>query len=350
MLPEGAPDNRCPMHLIVPFAGGPSQGLRAALEGLRLPHLTDCLTRWRAEPADRAAATSLTPPHERALGRVLGLQAEDGCWPLAAVEAAQRGLPGADQTWAWLSPAHWQLGTEQVSMADPAALGLDEAAARAFLASLQPSFAEEGIALHEAAPQRWLAAHPSLFEGVPCASVDRAAGRNVDPWLPADPRTRRLRGLQSEVQMLWHEHSLNQAREARGQLAVNSVWWSGCGRAGPVAWPASLVVDERLRGAALSEDGPAWGRALEALDETALGPLVAAAARGEPAALTLCGEQASVTLRPSGPDAGMGPVAVAGAGAARRAAAWWRAIGSSLRRARAGWQRQASLAAWLEQL
>lgn len=310
------------MHIIVPFAGATWEGARAGLRGLHLPFLARLLRAWHAEPADVAEETSLTPPHERAFGRALGLRAEDGCWPLAAVEAARLGLPAADRAWAWLSPAHWRLGTEQVSMADPAALGLDEATSRAFLETLRPGLAEQGIELHYVAPQRWLATHPG-FEGVPCASLDRVAGRNVDPWLPADPRARLLRRLQSEAQMLWHGHPLNEAREARGALAVNSVWWSGCGRADPIAWPQGLVVAEGLSAAALAEDAPAWARAFESLDATTLPALEASAARGEPAALTLCGERSAVTLRPvgrggSGRWAGRVRSWLAGLGGARR--------------------------------
>ena len=339
MLPEGAPDNGPAMHLIVPFASPPAGGMppgasaeastawRAPhpprLQGLHLPRLATLVARWRAGAADVDEPTSLTPPHERALGRALGLQAQDGCWPLAAVEAARLGLPGSDGAWAWLSPAHWRLGTEQVSMADPAALALDEASSRAFLETLRPVFEEQGITLHPVSAQRWLACHGD-FEGVPCASLDRVAGRNVDPWLPADARARWLRRLQSEAQMLWHGHPLNETREARGELAVNSVWWSGCGRAGrAVPWPEGLVVDERLRAAALAADTVAWCRALESLDAQALPALEAAVARGEPAALTLCGERAAVTLRPAAAGGGLRP--------GPWLAMWLRAAGARLR-------------------
>jgi hypothetical protein len=334
MLPEGARDNPDPMHLIIPFAGAGWEGARSALPGLRLPRLTGLIARWLAEPADTAEETSLTPPHERALGRALGLQADDGCWPLAAVEAASLGLPGAGQAWAWLSPTHWRLGTEQVSMADPAALELDEAQSRAFLETLRPGLQEQGITVHYAAPARWLACHPG-FEGVPCASVDRVAGRNVDPWLPADPRARLLRRLQSEAQMLWYGHPLNEQREARGELSVNSVWWSACGRAEGTRWPEGLVVDERLRAPALAADAPAWGRALEELDAQALRGLEDAAARGEAAALTLCGERASVTLRPRAP------------GRSQPLVLWLRALGAGLGGARGA---HAAVARMLERL
>jgi hypothetical protein len=312
------------MHLIVPFASAVSPGARAVLPGLRLPRLVELAAQleWgdadgpdvprggaadardaAAEPEwaqgrDLALETTLTPPHERALGRALGLRAADGCWPLAAVEAARRGLPGADAAWAWLSPVHWQLGTEQVSMVDPAASGLDEATSRAFLDTLRPIFEAEGMALHYAAPDRWLACHPA-FEGLPAASVDRVAGRNVDPWLPADVRARWLRRLQSEAQMLWHGHPLNEAREARGEPAVNSVWWSGCGRAGPVNWPAGLEVDARLRAPALAEDWAAWAQAWLMLDAGPLGACLEQAARGEPVRVTLCGERRARTLGPT---------------------------------------------------
>ncbi|MEN9418133.1 MAG: hypothetical protein RI988_1753 [Pseudomonadota bacterium] len=306
------------MHLIVPFASAISPGARAVLPALRLPRLAALAAQleWgQAEDAhaafgadrvegdsgevgDLALETTLTPPHERALGRALGLRAADGCWPLAAVEASRLGLPGADGAWAWLSPVHWQLGTEQVSMVDPAAIGLDEATSRAFLDSLRPIFEPEGMALYYAAPDRWLACHPD-FDGLPAASVERVAGRNVDPWLPADVRARWLRRLQSEAQMLWHGHPLNEAREDRGELVVNSVWWSGCGRAGPVSWPAGLEVDARLRGPALAEDWAAWAQAWLALDAGPLAACAQRAARGEPVRVTLCGERRARTLGPA---------------------------------------------------
>ena len=47
------------------------------------------------------------------------------------------GVEVGDLAWGQLTPVHWHLGTEQLSLADPDALMLDEAASRAFLKSIR---------------------------------------------------------------------------------------------------------------------------------------------------------------------------------------------------------------------
>ncbi len=96
--------------------------------------------------------------------------------------------------------------------------------------------------------------------------------------------------------MLLHGHPLNAEREARGLLAVNSVWVSGCGVRQPVADEAAIVVETTLRAPALAGDWAAWCKAWDALEDGALRTLLARVQAGQPAQLTLCGERGSVTL------------------------------------------------------
>jgi hypothetical protein len=72
---------------------------------------------------------SFSPPHERAMARSLGFAGGDGCLPWAAGHAAADGLAGGDLAWGELTPAHWHLGTDQVSLLDPGALLLAAAEA-----------------------------------------------------------------------------------------------------------------------------------------------------------------------------------------------------------------------------
>jgi hypothetical protein len=186
-------------------------------------------------------------------------------------------------------------------MADPDDLALDEAGSRELFAAVLGLFTSEGYAMHYGAPLRWYLAHESLAE-LPCASLDRVIGRNVDRWLGSDPAMRTLRRLQSEVQMLLYTHPANGRREAGGQLPVNSFWLSGCGMAQPEATPA-LRIDARLRSPALAEDWAAWAKAWQALDEGPLAEALAAVEAGLPVRLTMCGERAAVTFEtaPRGP-------------------------------------------------
>lgn len=283
------------MHLLIPFAAPLSDAGREAARALALPRLAGLLARWQESGRDEGDELSLSPPHERALARALGLSGAGGCLPWAALAARADGLDPADLAWGQVTPCHWHLGTEQVSLLDPAALALDEATSRGFFEALQPLFAGAGFALHWAAPLRWYAAHESLA-GLATASLDRVIGRNVDAWLGSDPAARRIRRLQAEAQMLLHTHALNAGREARGLLPVNSFWLSGCGVAQPAAGTPP-VLDDRLRGPALAEDWPAWVRAWQALDAGPMAELAALADGG--GRLTLCGERSSVQLVPA---------------------------------------------------
>jgi hypothetical protein len=60
--------------------------------------------------------------------------------------------------------------------------------------------------------------------------------------------------LQNEVQMAWFEHPVNEAREARGLPAVNSIWFHAQGAAQPVRSPFATVFSDAAatRGLAMS--------------------------------------------------------------------------------------------------
>jgi hypothetical protein len=281
------------MHLVVPFASADSPAAREALASLSLPSLERLLARLDPIGADDGGADelSLNPPHERALARAWGWPLADGLLPFAALAAQRDGLPAApgEEAWALLSPAHWHVGTEQISLADPATLGLDEPSSRLFFDTLAPLFEDGGWSLTWGAPTRWYARHASLAT-LPSAALDRVIGRNVDFWLGNQPGSGPLRRLQAEAQMLLHGHPLNEAREAQGLLPVNSFWLSGTGPTQPA--PAEAVhVDARLRNPALSEDWAAWAEAWAALDAGPVAEWLRRSEQGEVVQVSLCGER-----------------------------------------------------------
>ena len=92
--------------------------------------------------------------------------------------------------------------------------------------------------------ERWVARFGRMsWHRRPLAA--RAAGRDVEPRGAA--AARRAATLLNEAQMVLHAHPVNEAREARGEPAVNSVWLWGAGRA-----PRS----KRTRWQSVSADDP----------------------------------------------------------------------------------------------
>jgi hypothetical protein len=282
------------MHLVVPFAAGLSEPAAQALQTLRLAHLERLLPRLQPGLEAGTDEYALNLPHEHLLAGARGWPGPDGRLPLAAAAAHADGLAvAAGSGWGLVQPCHWQVGREQIALSDPAELGLAADESRALFAAVQPLFASEGWALHWATPIRWYASHPSLAT-LATASVDRVIGRHIDLWLPDRLAGRQVRRLQSEVQMLWHDHPVNDARAARGEQPVNSFWLWGTGAAPvPGAAPddAAWVVDERLRRPWLAEDWAAWADAWHQLDREALAALERQAAAGAAVSLTLAGER-----------------------------------------------------------
>ena len=289
-------------HLLIPYAALPTAGGQQALASLQLPHLERLLTRLSLQTRDSGDEDAPDLPHERALARAVGLPTNDsGALPWAAWHVRQSGAADtstpADSAWAFVTPCHWQVRTDHVTLDDPAALQLDEAASRELLAVLAPWFAGDGITLHYDQPTRWLAEGAPLA-GLATASLERVLHRDLRMWLPDPQRAATLHRLQSEMQMLLYTHPLNDAREAHGLPTVNAFWLHGAGALPAAAAPVAgtqITVHSELRAPALQEDWSAWAQAWQALDAGPIAALAAQAARGDAVQLTLSGERSAFT-------------------------------------------------------
>lgn len=279
------------MQLLIPFASAHSQAAIHVLRELELPNLNRLLHALRPMHRDEQDETSLSPPHERALAGAWGWPLTDGQLPFAAHAAAQDGFDTAAGAWGLLTPAHWLAGRDHVTMTDPDALELEEGESRALFEALRPLFESEGFRVEWGAPLRWYAAHPCL-DGLPCASLDRVIGRGIDTWLPKTDQGRLLRRLQSETQLTLYTHAINEAREARGALSINSFWLSGCGLRLPVKETSITRVDE-LRAPLLAGDWAAWAHAWSELDAGRIAALWQAIEDEQSVSLTLCGERSA---------------------------------------------------------
>lgn len=288
------------MHLMIPFASSLDPHVEGALRELELPHLSRLL--GLLAPAGKvgdADETTPIPPHERFLARLRGVT--DDRPPTAAWRLRAAGQAPGDAAWALLTPAHFAVGNEGVTAMGPATLDLTDDESRAFLDALSTALfpAAEGWRTAWLSSGEWAVAHDEL-DGLEAPSVDRVLNRGVETWYP---RARRLRTLLNEVQMLLHEHPLNQAREERRLRPLNAVWISGCGRDRGDALPADLVVDDRLRAPMLTGDLYAWSEAWKALDAGPIEQALRAARDGQAPSLTLSGERLARTWTRTSPGA-----------------------------------------------
>lgn len=293
-------------HLVLPFAASLSDACQQALPRLddarQFPHLHRLLR--KLAPASRLEGDeyALSMPHERVLAASLGWGGlPDGALPWAAWQAQAHGISPETQPWGLLTPCHWLMGRETLTLLDPEDLQLNEADSRTLLETLRPWFEEEGWTLVYGTPTCWYAGHPSLAS-LPTASLDRVIGRNPDVWMPDHPQARLIRRLQNEVQMLMYQHPLNEARADQGQLTVNSFWLSATGvlpASSPSALPDHVRVLTELRAPLLAGHLADWMAAWQALDESVFQSACADLDAGRRLHLTLCGERGAVTLAPT---------------------------------------------------
>jgi hypothetical protein len=104
------------------------------------------------------------------------------------------------------------------------------------LARLNAHFAADGVTFAAPRPSAWFALSERSFD-LSTSSVDLALGHPIAEFLPRGPDKSTWQRWQVEIQMLFHEHAINDARTVRSALVVSGVWLSGAGRLSDVATP-----------------------------------------------------------------------------------------------------------------
>ncbi len=288
------------MHLIIPYAASHAFSGQAALTGLQLPNLQALLALLpRQQVLQDGDETPLHMPHERVHARALGGQ-PNACWPWAAWHWAQSGHQSSTTAQAWMTPCHWQIGMDQVTLLNPDNLHLTDEESQQLLQAMQPFLQEDGLQVTWHSALLWHA-QGEMLASLAYASLDRVIGQNVQHWMPDSPAARPLQRLQSEMQMLLYNHPVNNAREARRQYTVNAFWLHGAGTwlHSQPATDAALTVWPDLRTSALHGDVAAWRQAWQRLDETAVADALKHLHRTGQLSLSLCSEHAAHTYNPA---------------------------------------------------
>jgi hypothetical protein len=340
------------LHLLIPFALPAAADAPTALHQLHTPALDKLVA--RATLVERVIGEDFqrTLPHERWVARQFGAtptgSAPDEA-PLAPYMLLADGGDPGDAVWACVQPVHVRIAHDHLVLIDPASLELSDADAATLLGLARPLIEELGVRIEAPHPSRWYLSSDA-FGTLAGASPLRASGRNIEIWLPHEAhtgeRSRAWMKLQNEVQMAWFEHPVNEAREARGMPAVNSIWFHAQGAARPVTSPFARVLSDAVatRGLALAaraahgapprsfaqasaphatdapdtrnasgatlveldpfstpfitQDWALWNSAFADLERLWLAPALAALEAGElgELGLTLCGDTGSVTL------------------------------------------------------
>lgn len=153
-------------------------------------------------------------------------------WPVAPLTLALDGGDPGNAYWLRADPVHLRLRRDQLLLADSSAFGLSQQEAAQFISTLNRHFAQDDLQFLAPHPARWylrLAHQPEMAT----RALSEVIGMDVNACLPTGKDAVRWHGISNEIQMLLHQHPLNEAREAKGEMPVNSVWLWGGG-----TWPA----------------------------------------------------------------------------------------------------------------
>jgi hypothetical protein len=165
-------------------------------------------------------------------------------WLLRPIAAAREILPGCPAgpcvratatgkrpvgTWACARPVHLATAIEHLRL-DRVDEDLQAAESSALLDDINRHLEGRGFRLHaQAGTVDW---QLECDEPIECGSVEPelAAGRSIRDLMPGGQDGARVRSLVNEMQMLLHEHPVNQQRANRGLPAINTLWLWGFGR------------------------------------------------------------------------------------------------------------------------
>jgi hypothetical protein len=257
------------VHLVIPGLFLPKDLAAEAGAGLSLPALEKLLGRGRSEILDPV-------PLENLLCVSFGVPCSDDA-PIAPISAAFDGL--AAGCWLRADPVNLDLQRDQLLLAT-VQVGSEEAAA--LCASLNEHFAGQDMEFFAPHPQRWYVRLDALPR-ISTAPLSQVVGGDVRRALPEGEDAARWHQLFNEIQMLLHAHPLNEAREARGEPTVNSVWFWGGGCDTLPAKPADCGNSRQAAPTVQEEAAVAnWGGGCD----SAYGSLRSS---GEPVGLPLAG-------------------------------------------------------------
>ena len=220
--------------------------------------------RVHAQWSDQAAAPRVLPL-EHWLCEQLG-------WQACALEGLQIWPPQdppcpSDAYRVLLTPCHFMVRLDHVALRGLAEAPLAAEEASALCDSLQDGMEEWSgwlggrLAIRCAGPMQWVAEVPVGTDLEGC-SFALAEGLNVENYLPRGRHARVWRRILNQVQMLWHDHPVNHARERAGRPPVNALWWGG-----------RLVPGEVMHaqeGSGVSKDSSGGGGARQVLRDRAL--------------------------------------------------------------------------------
>lgn len=214
------------LHIVCPglFFPGIEQAREVDLD-LAVPALERLLTRAKRS----GDAISF---HEEALCRLFGLPAHS--LPVAALTYQHDFSRNPTQPVVRVDPVFLVPQGDYLVMEAIPDTSLRQDELQALTATLNATFRDDGFCFEFGPQGRWYMQLPAPLK-VSTTPLPKALGVDMFHCMPSGPDAVFWRQWYTELQMILHTHSINQAREERGEWPINGLWMWGEGD-----YPASI--------------------------------------------------------------------------------------------------------------
>ncbi|SEQ84284.1 hypothetical protein SAMN05421690_100273 [Nitrosomonas sp. Nm51] len=212
------------LHLYIPSLFWSDTTLPEVYQDLHLPSLEKLLAKSKnsaAQATDFSAWLCQSFNIEKQLD-----------WPVAPImlQAENHSQTATLNEYYWLraDPVHLRVEQNHIMLADSHVLELSQDEAERYTNAINQCLNDELFTFFPYHPFRWyirLKKRPDLHTH----TLSSVTCQNINNLLPTGKDSLQWRKLFNEIQMLLHDHPLNQKRAARNQIVINSVWFWGGG-------------------------------------------------------------------------------------------------------------------------
>ena len=207
------------IDIIIPGLCGPLPDTSSLQSNTPLTSLIKVLCRATRSPAQSVSyATQLCESMGLSLDKI----------PYAEIALTGYGIDRDGYHWMHADPVYMRIDPDKTELYDSNSLSLNDKEALGLIECLNHHFDSDNITFVMADANHWFVRSNKPFD-VDTFPLAEALTQNVNALLPSGPGEIACKQLLTESQMLLFANDINQHRESRGLLPVNSIWLWGEG-------------------------------------------------------------------------------------------------------------------------
>lgn len=166
------------------------------------------------------------------LCKAFNIAQQQNSWPVAPImlHVDNPGLVKANKDfWMRADPVHLRIEQNHIMLADNQAFKISKEEVEQIVQDLNHNIGTHyNFSFLPLRPDRWYIRLSKVPE-IQTHTLSQVTCMNINGFLPTGNESMIWHKIFNEIQMLLYEHPVNQARESRGELPINSVWFWGGG-------------------------------------------------------------------------------------------------------------------------